>query len=176
MSQHDPFARFNEAADAALRAYAVSQCPGASSHNQEAFALVGPLARRALNIGRELLQPPAVVTAPPQLHQPAGSVRAVDDPAPSGPDAPLPVPSCDGSQPSGKVNVSLTLREARQVWEREWIAARLRDCKGSVSACAASIGMDRSALSHKLAGLGINPRDARPPNRRRKFQSIPVSS
>jgi hypothetical protein len=146
----DMTARFNAMASAALTADAMSrQIFGREA--QEAMNLVGPLARRAINIGRALLQPSAVVTPPPQPHCPARGVDLASDPAPSGPDR-QPLPPSSGEQPpSGNV----TLREAREVWEREWITARLRDFKGNVKATAAAIGMERVALLRKIRQLGI---------------------
>jgi DNA-binding NtrC family response regulator len=143
----DTLSHFNQWADAAITADTLSRCPGLFSEGLEVQRLVAPLARRALNVARDLLRPPTVVATPTNC-------RAAGDPhgRPSvRPDAsPLPVPSGEPA-PSGNV----TLREAREQWEREWIAARLRDFKGNVTKTAAAIGMERTALSRKLRELGM---------------------
>jgi DNA-binding NtrC family response regulator len=49
----------------------------------------------------------------------------------------------------------MSLRKARAVFEAAYLARQVVRHKGNISAAADAIGMERSALSRKLAGLGI---------------------
>ena len=51
--------------------------------------------------------------------------------------------------------VRLPFREARQHFERDYLAARLQANEGNVSKTAEQIGMERSHLHRKLKALGI---------------------
>ena len=52
--------------------------------------------------------------------------------------------------------VSLPLREARELFEREYLAAQITRFGGNISRTAAFIGMERSALHRKLKTLGVD--------------------
>ena len=56
--------------------------------------------------------------------------------------------------------MSLPLREAREVFEREYLVAQINRFGGNISRTAEFIGMERSALHRKLKSLGIDRRDA----------------
>ncbi len=51
--------------------------------------------------------------------------------------------------------IKLRLREAREVFEREYLVAQLIRFRGNVSKTAAFIGMERSALHRKLKSLNV---------------------
>jgi two-component system nitrogen regulation response regulator NtrX len=69
----------------------------------------------------------------------------------------LPVETSAAS-PSGGVNaertIALPLREARELFEREYLDAQIMRFGGNISRTAAFIGMERSALHRKLKSLG----------------------
>jgi len=50
---------------------------------------------------------------------------------------------------------NLTLRAAREAWEREWLTKKLAENSGNMSRTAAKIGMERCALLRKLKSLGV---------------------
>ncbi len=52
--------------------------------------------------------------------------------------------------------IGLPLRDAREVFERDYLAAQLERFDGNISKTAEFIGMERSALHRKLKSLGIN--------------------
>jgi two-component system nitrogen regulation response regulator NtrX len=52
--------------------------------------------------------------------------------------------------------ISLPLREARELFEREYLIAQINRFGGNISRTAAFIGMERSALHRKLKSLGVN--------------------
>jgi two-component system nitrogen regulation response regulator NtrX len=54
--------------------------------------------------------------------------------------------------------IALPLRDAREVFEREYLTAQILRFGGNISRTAAFIGMERSALHRKLKSLGIVPR------------------
>jgi two-component system nitrogen regulation response regulator NtrX len=54
--------------------------------------------------------------------------------------------------------IALPLRDAREVFEREYLTAQILRFGGNISRTAAFIGMERSALHRKLKSLGIAPR------------------
>ena len=61
------------------------------------------------------------------------------------------------SSQAGNVNyVNLSLRDAREVFEREYLIAQLSRFKSNISKTAQFVGMERSALHRKLRGLGIS--------------------
>ena len=51
--------------------------------------------------------------------------------------------------------MALPLREAREVFEREYLAAQITRFRGNVSRTAGFVGMERSALHRKLKTLGV---------------------
>jgi two-component system, NtrC family, nitrogen regulation response regulator NtrX len=52
--------------------------------------------------------------------------------------------------------MSLPLRDAREVFEREYLLAQVTRFGGNISRTAAFVGMERSALHRKLKSLGVN--------------------
>jgi DNA-binding NtrC family response regulator len=54
----------------------------------------------------------------------------------------------------------LPLREAREQFEREYLAFKLAEVEGSVGRLAEVVGMERTHLYRKLRALGIDPRAA----------------
>lgn len=52
--------------------------------------------------------------------------------------------------------IALPLREAREVFEREYLNAQMLRFSGNISRTAAFIGMERSALHRKLKSLGLS--------------------
>ena len=52
--------------------------------------------------------------------------------------------------------IALPLREAREVFEREYLNAQMLRFSGTISRTAAFIGMERSALHRKLKSLGLS--------------------
>jgi two-component system nitrogen regulation response regulator NtrX len=64
------------------------------------------------------------------------------------------VPSTPGSA-GGERLMSLPLREAREVFEREYLVAQINRFGGNISRTAEFIGMERSALHRKLKSLEI---------------------
>ena len=55
--------------------------------------------------------------------------------------------------------LSLPLREARLIFEREYISAQINQFGGNISKAAQFIGMERAALHRKLKSLGIVTRN-----------------
>jgi len=62
--------------------------------------------------------------------------------------------SSDSSMPSERL-ISLTLRDAREHFEREYLTAQINRFGGNISRTAQFIGMERSALHRKLKTLGV---------------------
>ncbi len=64
-----------------------------------------------------------------------------------------------GSMPNkgsgGEHMMSLKLREAREIFEREFLVAQINRFGGNISRTAEFVGMERSALHRKLRALGI---------------------
>lgn len=52
--------------------------------------------------------------------------------------------------------MALPLREAREVFEREYLGAQISRFGGNISRTAEFVGMERSALHRKLKMLGLN--------------------
>lgn len=66
-----------------------------------------------------------------------------------------PVPmSTNGA--GGEHLMSLPLRDAREIFEREYLVAQVNRFGGNISRTAEFIGMERSALHRKLRALGVN--------------------
>lgn len=55
----------------------------------------------------------------------------------------------------GERLLSMALREAREVFEREYLIAQINRFGGNISRTAEFVGMERSALHRKLKSLGI---------------------
>ena len=56
----------------------------------------------------------------------------------------------------GQQLMALSLREAREVFEREYLMAQVSRFGGNISKTAEFVGMERSALHRKLKLLGLN--------------------
>ncbi len=56
----------------------------------------------------------------------------------------------------GEKLMSLPLRDAREVFEREYLIAQINRFSGNISRTAEFIGMERSALHRKLKSLGVD--------------------
>jgi two-component system nitrogen regulation response regulator NtrX len=67
-----------------------------------------------------------------------------------------------GGQGRGEMVISMPLREAREIFERDYLVAQINRFGGNISRTAAFIGMERSALHRKLKSLGVggNGREA----------------
>jgi two-component system nitrogen regulation response regulator NtrX len=63
-----------------------------------------------------------------------------------------PVPSGSGAERI----MALPLREAREIFEREYLASQINRFGGNISRTADFVGMERSALHRKLKSLGVN--------------------
>jgi two-component system nitrogen regulation response regulator NtrX len=50
---------------------------------------------------------------------------------------------------------TLPLREAREVFEREYLITQINRFGGNISRTAGFVGMERSALHRKLKSLGV---------------------
>ncbi|MEZ6030503.1 MAG: sigma-54 dependent transcriptional regulator [Hyphomonadaceae bacterium] len=62
-----------------------------------------------------------------------------------------------GSAAAGSMQmISMSLRDAREHFEREYLAMQITRFGGNVSRTAAFIGMERSALHRKLKALGVD--------------------
>jgi two-component system nitrogen regulation response regulator NtrX len=55
----------------------------------------------------------------------------------------------------GEHLMSLPLREAREIFEREYLKAQVNRFGGNISRTAEFVGMERSALHRKLKSLGV---------------------
>lgn len=67
----------------------------------------------------------------------------------------------NGDDGAGRVVLSgglatLPLREARELFEREYLLTQINRFGGNISRTAAFVGMERSALHRKLKSLGVN--------------------
>ncbi|MGB8274095.1 MAG: sigma-54 dependent transcriptional regulator [Alphaproteobacteria bacterium] len=62
----------------------------------------------------------------------------------------------------GNEIMTLPLREAREIFEREYLNAQVTRFGGNISRTAAFIGMERSALHRKLKSLGLNQAERLP--------------
>jgi two-component system nitrogen regulation response regulator NtrX len=51
--------------------------------------------------------------------------------------------------------MSMPLREAREIFERQYLAAQMNRFNGNISRTSAFVGMERSALHRKLKSLNI---------------------
>ena len=55
--------------------------------------------------------------------------------------------------------MSLPLREAREIFEREYLLAQINRFGGNISRTAEFVGMERSALHRKLRALGVSSQE-----------------
>ncbi|HAK98714.1 MAG TPA: sigma-54-dependent Fis family transcriptional regulator, partial [Rhodobiaceae bacterium] len=53
--------------------------------------------------------------------------------------------------------ITLQLREAREIFEKQYLLAQIDRFGGNISKTAEFVGMERSALHRKLKTLGVNP-------------------
>ena len=60
-----------------------------------------------------------------------------------------------GGARGGDLVISLPLREAREIFERDYLMAQINRFGGNISRTAAFFGMERSALHRKLKSLGV---------------------
>lgn len=69
----------------------------------------------------------------------------------------LPAEVASGAAPGLGVErmIALPLREARELFEREYLASQIMRFGGNISRTASFIGMERSALHRKLKSLGV---------------------
>ena len=61
--------------------------------------------------------------------------------------------------------VGLSLRDAREQFERDYLTLQITRFDGNISRTAEFIGMERSALHRKLKALGVNASASRTDNR-----------
>lgn len=66
-----------------------------------------------------------------------------------------PIPSDGDNSLNGEHLLTLPLREAREAFERNYIAAQLSRFGGNISRASQFIGMERSALHRKIKSLGL---------------------
>ena len=59
--------------------------------------------------------------------------------------------------------MSLPLRDAREIFEREYLMAQINRFGGNISRTAEFVGMERSALHRKLRALGVSGTGERAP-------------
>ena len=66
-----------------------------------------------------------------------------------------PGPEAGGRMVLGGAMATLPLREAREVFEREYLITQINRFGGNISRTAGFVGMERSALHRKLKSLGV---------------------
>jgi two-component system nitrogen regulation response regulator NtrX len=79
------------------------------------------------------------------------SVRLQDLPPEEG--APRPV---SGSHAVSDISGALPLAEARDAFEKKYLARVLAETKGNVSRAAERLGLDRTTLHRKMKSLGLD--------------------
>ena len=147
--------------------------PGLSERREDIAELVGYFIERiagATGLPRRVLGEDAMATL--QVHDWPGNVRqlrnnverllilATGDPSEviTAEKLPVEVASAGAAGSVGPERIiALPLREAREVFEREYLAAQILRFGGNISRTAAFIGMERSALHRKLKSLGVAP-------------------
>ena len=67
--------------------------------------------------------------------------------------------SLTGNRDNGQHLMSLPLRDAREIFERDYLMAQINRFGGNISKTAEFVGMERSALHRKLRALGVNSSD-----------------
>lgn len=70
------------------------------------------------------------------------------------PDLASVAPPAAGAEQSGEI-MAMSLRDARETFERQYLTSQLVRFGGNISRTAEFVGMERSALHRKLKGLGI---------------------
>jgi two-component system, NtrC family, nitrogen regulation response regulator NtrX len=70
-----------------------------------------------------------------------------------------PIPNDGDNSLNGEHLLTLPLREAREAFERSYIAAQLSRFGGNISRASQFIGMERSALHRKIKSLGLFAKD-----------------
>jgi two-component system, NtrC family, nitrogen regulation response regulator NtrX len=70
-----------------------------------------------------------------------------------------PAPADGSNNLNGEHLLTLPLREAREAFERDYIAAQLSRFGGNISRASHFIGMERSALHRKIKSLGLYAKD-----------------
>ena len=72
----------------------------------------------------------------------------------------IPAEISSATPPSSRENgqfqiMGLPLREAREIFEREYLISQVSRFGGNISRTASFVGMERSALHRKLKALGV---------------------
>ena len=147
--------------------------PGLSERREDISELVGYFIDRiseATGLPKRILGEDAVATL--QIHDWPGNVRqlrnnierllilASGDPAEviNAEKLPAEVAAAGAAGSVGPERIiALPLRDAREVFEREYLAAQILRFGGNISRTAGFIGMERSALHRKLKSLGVAP-------------------
>ena len=149
------------------------QVPGLSERREDIAELVDYFITRiseATGLPRRRLNDDAIATL--QVHAWPGNVRqlrnnierllilATGDPSEAITADMLPA-EVTGAGPAASVGpdrvIALPLRDAREVFEREYLNAQIMRFGGNISRTANFIGMERSALHRKLKSLGVAP-------------------
>jgi two-component system nitrogen regulation response regulator NtrX len=146
--------------------------PGLSERREDIPELIDYFITRiceATGMPRRRLADDALATLqvrawPGNLHQLRNNVErmlilASGDPADAITAEMLPSDAVASDQPStlgAERIIALPLREAREVFEREYLNAQMLRFSGNISRTAAFIGMERSALHRKLKSLGLS--------------------
>ncbi|QCK87474.1 sigma-54-dependent Fis family transcriptional regulator [Phreatobacter aquaticus] len=138
--------------------------PELVEHFVEQLATVSGLPRR--RIGDDAMAVLQSHDWPGNLRQLRNNIERVLILAGGDPDAvvdvsmlPPDVGSAAPSMPNGHGGehlMALPLREAREAFEREYLAAQINRFGGNISRTAEFIGMERSALHRKLKALGVD--------------------
>ncbi len=84
------------------------------------------------------------------LGEPAGPIEARELPG-----QPEPAAEADGRLVLAGQIATLPLREARELFEREYLLTQINRFGGNISRTASFVGMERSALHRKLKSLGV---------------------
>ena len=84
------------------------------------------------------------------LGEPSGAIEASELPGQDGP-----AEGGTGRLVLGGAMATLPLREAREVFEREYLLTQINRFGGNISRTANFVGMERSALHRKLKSLGV---------------------
>jgi two-component system, NtrC family, nitrogen regulation response regulator NtrX len=85
------------------------------------------------------------------LMTPGPTVRAADLPPEDGPSRPV-----SGARPAEEISGALSLAEARDAFEKRYLARVLTETKGNVSRAAERLGLDRTTLHRKMKSLGLD--------------------
>ncbi|HUZ14147.1 MAG TPA: sigma-54 dependent transcriptional regulator [Caulobacteraceae bacterium] len=144
--------------------------PGLEERREDIPELIGDCARRivaAQGLPMRVFAEDAIATLqvqawPGNVRQLRNVVERILILAPGEPGEPITAEMLpgDGSQPpTGGLGaeriIALPLREARELFEREYLGAQIMRFGGNISRTAAFIGMERSALHRKLKSLGF---------------------